>query len=293
VKKNLFGLLVIAQAGMLMHAGCNIQKPFTATPSGHDTLYTTIVRHLSTQKSWDLYRLVSQKTADSFDTVCSDTAPPTPNLVRFGSTGNCGGLITTFSIKCSISFDTLYRMVDDPMSQDTMNIVDTVTISNVAYHDTISCRIDTILAYRKSNRPYFDNKDSITTLLSHPTEGLRQYILLAAFHFDNDSATIKLIDNPTWAQLELMGVSEGYGDCWFYPRCINGVPVATLCTYWIAKRTAISDISDCSKPYLVIAADSTALDSTYRWKVVITNKYAQSDTISVISKVIPFPYHCP
>jgi hypothetical protein len=184
-------------------------------------------------------------------------------------------------------------MVDDPASHDTVFIFDTSNVSNVVYRDTISCRIDTIEAYRKSHKPYFYNKDSLATVLGNDTEGLRQYVMLPAFHFDNDSATIKLIDNPSWAQLEWISIDEGYGNCWFYQKCLNDTPVSSACLHWIAKKTAPSDLYDCARPFMVISADSTTLDSLYKWKVVMTNKYTQSDTISVISTVIPFPYHCP
>jgi len=38
-----------------------------------------------------------------------------------------------------------------------------------------------------------------------------------------------------------------------------------------------------------VSADSTALDSVYSWKVIVTNKYAQADTLDVASKVVPYP----
>jgi len=280
---------------MLLYAGCNIQKPITATPSGNDTLYTTIVRNTTEQRPGYLYRFITQKTANTFDTIYSDTVPPTTIQTAFGSTGDCGQVrpITLITYTFTLNLDTLYRMVDDPASQDTIFIFDTSDVSHIVYRDTISCRIDTIESYRKSHKPYFYNKDSMATVLGNDTEGLRQYILLPAFHFDNDSATIELVDNPSWAHLEWVNVSEGYGDCWFYRTCVNGIPVATMCSHWIAKKSATSTTDDCERPYVVLAPDSTALDSTYRWKVFITNKYAQADTMSVVSTVTPFPYKCP
>ncbi len=292
MKKNLIGSLLFALVVMLMHDGCVNPKSALPADSGNDTLIATVVRHGTTHYSRNLYRLISQKAGTTFDTIYSNTVPPTTTPITFGSNGNCGDLVLpTFRSIISLRIDTLYRFIDNPASQDTIFIWDSLDSSHVDYLDTINCRIDTVEACRKNHKPYFAGKDSIAIVLSNPMEGYTQYILLQAFHFDNDSSTIKLIDNPSWAQLIFLSVSERYGDCWFYPRCVNGELAFSVCIHVIAKRAEQPNfISDCVVPYMVFKADSTALDSTYHWKVVITNKYAQSDTINISSTVTPFPY---
>ena len=295
MKKCLRGLLVPASIAVILNAGCGTNESPMVTASGSDTLVTTIVQHDTIHKPGSLYRLITQKSTDDFDTIYSDTAPPTATPLLFGSIGNCGFFHhSNPGILFMATFDTLYRFIDNPVSQDTVFIFHTLDSSQVLYHDTIDCRVDTIEAFRKSHKPYFDNKDSIAALLGTVTEGLRQYIEVSAFHFDDDSATIKLVDAPSWAHLEWINVSEKYGDCWFYPKCVNGVLVFSACPHAIAKKAGLTgDYYDCSSPYVVVAPDSTAPGSTWRWKVVMTNKYALSDTISVTSSVTPFPYNCP
>jgi hypothetical protein len=112
-------------------------------------------------------------------------------------------------------------LIDNLLIQDTIFVFDTLWRSSIVYQDTINCRIDTIEAYRSRHKPYFENKDSIAEILNKPSEGYKQYILLPAYHFDNDSAIIKLIDNPPWVQLKATSIDR-YGNCMFY-NCKNEI----------------------------------------------------------------------
>lgn len=112
--------------------------------------------------------------------------------IRDGSGGLCRIMDSIGAIiKCKSVF--LGCLVDNPLSQDMVYIFDSLQTLQLVYRDTINCRIDTVMAYLKTHKPYFVNKDSIVSLLRNATEGLMQYISLSAFHFSNDSATIKLI----------------------------------------------------------------------------------------------------
>ncbi len=273
---------LLAITCLLILARCSAEKPVSLPEKSSDTLYTTFVHHPVQNQPDTLLRIITVNGNES-DTVFSDTVPSGLTPTAFGS--SCGGLKPIYVYLKQI--DTISRLVDYPNSEDTIYITDTIYQGKV-YSDTTDMVID--ISKRK---PYFFKKDSMVNILGLFTEGALQYVYLSAFHYDGDSATVKLIDNPSWVQLGWMSVNQGYGNCWFYPICENGVPVLSSCTFWISKSTARSSASsDCDRPYLTIAADSTALDSTFNWKIVITNKFGLSDTINVSSTVAPFPLSC-
>lgn len=282
---------------------CSNQNPSISGVHGYDTLYTTLVcNDTIIDNSIKLYREIWPNGLNGFDTAFSTSKPLAIKPVVFGSSGNCGMIINPVAPRFhrEVHYDTVNRFVNCATCQDTVVVLDSV-FSSVTLPATVTCTLsispDSIETYLASHRPYIDKKDSLLEVLSRPIEGLRQYIQLPAMHYENDSAEVTLIDNPAWIQLDWIYVYEGYGDCWFYPRCVNGVHVDNICMVWTAKTAATTNADHtCQRPWLVVAADSTAhaaLDSTYQWKVVIANRYNQSDTLMVASRVVPFPDPCP
>lgn len=288
MKKTTYGLFSFFSFLSFLFSNCSVEQPVSYRAHSSDTLHTTFVHYPSSQGPDTLFLLLTKGSDGLYDTVFSDSAPPSTNPVALGE--SCGMII---SIINTLPYtDTITRFVDLSDSQDTVFLYDTVFMEKV-YSDTVEVNVDSVDIHMKTHGPYFGKKDSITEILNDPTEGLTQYVYLSVFHYEGDSATVELIGNPPWVTLDWMSHSVWMSDCWFYPTCENGVEVNIPCKIAMAKKSVPSKSSpDCSRPYLLIQADSTALDSTFTYQVVVSNKYGLGDTMHVSSRVKPFPMPC-
>lgn len=265
--------LMLITAGLVFHSGCDFSN-FNSEDKGSDTLYInrciyTIVD--TTFYSWKengINKITSEKPYIG-DTIAK--------LLPVYSNANFFSIRPIEPCMCT-------TLVNNSHNDQTTIIRDT-TQRFVTVHDTVYLTIspDNARLFHQLHRPWFSDSNAIRAAFDTVREGYWDRIHLAAMHFPGDSAYIEFSGQPGFITYDQRTNCTGYD---FY----NSVQP---CIYF-SSASAASAASASSNPYynthseIIVAPDSTYLDSTFTWYLFVKNRFGLKDSLQIQTKVQPY-----
>jgi hypothetical protein len=262
-----FIYLMLISVGLVLHPGCNFSD-LNSVDKGSDTLYIsrcidTIVD--TTFYSWKENGIskISSERPYIGDTIAE--------LLPVYSNANL------FSIR-PIEACTCTTYVDNSHNSQATIIRDT-TQRFITVHDTVYLTIspDGARLFHQLNRPWFSDSNAIRAAFDTVREGYWDRIHLAVMHFPGDSAFIVFSKQPGFITYDQKSNCQSYD---FYNS-------AQPCFYFSPKVASSNPYYD-THSELIVAPDSTYLDSTFTWYLFVKNRFGLKDSLQIQTKVQPY-----
>jgi hypothetical protein len=272
--KRLLTLALLVVGPVL--SGCSDLSITKNENAVRDTLFRTVRWNTPTPVDSTLYVLVWKNPDGTTDTTLSTTPSPFDSvpLQKLLSTAHSGAgriYLTT----C----DTILLVAHHVGAIDTVYVEDSSQTTRKKYWATVveslPAPLDSPDSYLRQHPPRISNKDTLVNTLKTVPEGYARTIPLTGTHYYNDSMEIVFADKPSWLTLTWANSGCSILDGRRYSRCDPALSFPIVGTCFKS--------SEFSLPTLTIFCDSTMVDSTYHWQMILRNKYGAADTVSFTS----------
>jgi hypothetical protein len=283
--RHFLSALLLVPAVFLSFSNCGRESTGLEEFASHDTVYYTVEKQLMIYSDSVLYMLLYKRADGGFDTTWSKERFSTDEI----------SIIDTFMYwhvnplgPLYLIHDTIISVVSHPQALDTVFIYDTL-IDTLTLYDTVQTLLavpfDSIPFFFHTHPPGFSNKDLLAGLLGEIPEGYFRRIEISGYHYFGDRVQIGFLNKPAWANVRWWPSFVILYNGRVYSRC-NPDSVYPNPQRLIPKPcNGPWGCEVISRPYLEIFSDSTQVDSTYTWGLIISNKYGLSDTVSFFSHV--------
>jgi hypothetical protein len=258
-------LIALPVAGLLL-LQCSNTPTSNREAFVHDTLYQTFLHEDSRLTHCYLYLFKRNGLPDSVLSTCRNPLD-TFTLTKWVRKDYIELRLPTYTVTTRISHH--------PGAVDTITVNDTIN-RFIQHFDTARIEMPTppesIDAYIRSHPPRVTNKDLLIARLGTVPEGVLRKTEIRAFHFRDDNAEIVFVNKPIWATIQSAF------------ECVDtDKRVYSRCDTVKASSAPTNGCGETSSFGFSIFCDSTMVDSTYHWQMILRNKYGAADTVSFTS----------